>query len=77
MPEERAKVNSRRGVLICGSYGHGNAGDEAILDAQAASGSSGKCRPASTVARPAFCIPTSIERVRRFAFPMRVSSPVI
>ena len=33
MPEERAKVNSRRGVLICGSYGHGNAGDEAILEA--------------------------------------------
>ena len=33
MPKERAKVNSRRGILICGSYGHGNAGDEAILEA--------------------------------------------
>lgn len=27
------KVNNRRGVLICGAYGMGNAGDEAILDA--------------------------------------------
>jgi len=26
-------VNRRGGVLICGSYGHGNAGDEAILEA--------------------------------------------
>jgi len=37
LPEERAKVNSRRGILICGSYGHGNAGDEAILEAIIAS----------------------------------------
>ena len=37
MPKERAKVNSRRGILICGSYGHGNAGDEAILEAIIAS----------------------------------------
>lgn len=27
------KQNNRRGVLICGAYGMGNAGDEAILDA--------------------------------------------
>ena len=27
------KLNTRRGVLICGAYGHGNAGDEAILEA--------------------------------------------
>ena len=33
MRQERSKVNKRRGVLICGSYGHGNAGDEAILEA--------------------------------------------
>ena len=33
MSEERTKKNTRRGVLICGSYGHGNAGDEAILEA--------------------------------------------
>ena len=33
MSEARAKKNNRRGVLICGSYGHGNAGDEAILEA--------------------------------------------
>ena len=26
-------ARERRGVLICGAYGHGNAGDEAILDA--------------------------------------------
>ena len=30
MPEN---TNKRRGLLICGSYGHGNAGDEAILEA--------------------------------------------
>ena len=27
------KQNKRRGVLICGAYGYGNAGDEAILEA--------------------------------------------
>ncbi|MCL1828536.1 MAG: polysaccharide pyruvyl transferase CsaB [Oscillospiraceae bacterium] len=27
------KQNKRAGVLICGAYGHGNAGDEAILEA--------------------------------------------
>lgn len=27
------KQNNRRGVLICGAYGHGNAGDDAILEA--------------------------------------------
>jgi polysaccharide pyruvyl transferase CsaB len=27
------KQNNRRGVVICGAYGHGNAGDEAILEA--------------------------------------------
>ncbi|MGE4353367.1 MAG: polysaccharide pyruvyl transferase CsaB [Oscillospiraceae bacterium] len=30
---ERINKNKRHGVLICGSYGHGNAGDEAILEA--------------------------------------------
>jgi polysaccharide pyruvyl transferase CsaB len=33
LSDARTKKNKRRGVLICGSYGHGNAGDEAILDA--------------------------------------------
>lgn len=34
MPElSSKKTNKRRGVIICGSYGHGNAGDEAILEA--------------------------------------------
>ena len=27
------KKNKRRGIVVCGSYGHGNAGDEAILEA--------------------------------------------
>ncbi len=33
MSAVRNKQNNRRGVLICGAYGHGNAGDEAILEA--------------------------------------------
>ena len=33
MAGKREKANTRRGVLICGAYGHGNAGDEAILEA--------------------------------------------
>ena len=33
MGTRREKPNSRSGVLICGAYGHGNAGDEAILEA--------------------------------------------
>ncbi len=33
MDNRGGKVNSRAGVLICGAYGMGNAGDEAILDA--------------------------------------------
>ncbi len=33
MAGKREKQNTRRGVLICGAYGHGNAGDEAILEA--------------------------------------------
>jgi len=31
-----AEKQNRRGVLICGAYGHGNAGDDAILDAMLA-----------------------------------------
>lgn len=31
--EKKEAGISRRGVLICGAYGHGNAGDEAILEA--------------------------------------------
>lgn len=31
MARERNQPNTREGVLICGAYGHGNAGDEAIL----------------------------------------------
>lgn len=30
---KKGEKNNRRGVLICGAYGMGNAGDEAILDA--------------------------------------------
>ncbi len=37
MAEARNQPNTRRGVLICGAYGHGNAGDEAILEAIVAS----------------------------------------
>ena len=37
MAQNRNQPNSRRGVLICGAYGHGNAGDEAILEAIVAS----------------------------------------
>ena len=33
MAGKSGKENNRRGVLICGAYGHGNAGDEAILEA--------------------------------------------
>ena len=33
MDNRGGKVNNRAGVLICGAYGMGNAGDEAILDA--------------------------------------------
>ena len=33
MAGKSEKPNTRRGVLICGAYGHGNAGDEAILEA--------------------------------------------
>ena len=33
MSGKSEKPNTRRGVLICGAYGHGNAGDEAILEA--------------------------------------------
>ncbi len=33
MSGKKEKPNTRRGVLICGAYGHGNAGDEAILEA--------------------------------------------
>ena len=33
MDNRPGKVNSKAGVLICGAYGMGNAGDEAILDA--------------------------------------------
>ncbi len=33
MAGKSGKPNTRRGVLICGAYGHGNAGDEAILEA--------------------------------------------
>ncbi len=29
--EQRKKENKRDGVIICGAYGHGNAGDDAIL----------------------------------------------
>jgi len=32
-PGKRKRDNERRGVLICGAYGHGNAGDDAILEA--------------------------------------------
>jgi len=31
--EEENRTHSKHGVLICGAYGHGNAGDEAILEA--------------------------------------------
>ena len=30
---KKGAATDRRGVLICGAYGHGNAGDEAILEA--------------------------------------------
>ncbi len=33
MAAVKRKLNNKRGVLICGAYGHGNAGDEAILEA--------------------------------------------
>lgn len=33
MARKRNQPNTRKGVLICGAYGHGNAGDEAILEA--------------------------------------------
>lgn len=33
MNAEKNKRNKKSGVLICGAYGHGNAGDEAILEA--------------------------------------------
>lgn len=33
MSKAQSKQNSRRGVLICGAYGLGNAGDDAILEA--------------------------------------------
>lgn len=33
MENEKEKHNNRSGVLICGAYGMGNAGDEAILEA--------------------------------------------
>ena len=33
MGDTATKKNNRRGILICGAYGHGNAGDEAILEA--------------------------------------------
>lgn len=33
MGAKSEKYGARRGVLICGAYGHGNAGDEAILEA--------------------------------------------
>ncbi len=33
MTAVRSKQNNRRGALVCGAYGHGNAGDEAILEA--------------------------------------------
>ncbi len=33
MAEKSGKADNKRGVLICGAYGHGNAGDEAILEA--------------------------------------------
>ena len=38
---------------------------QAMAQSMAASGICGKCRVASTVASPAFCIPTSMDRVRR------------
>ena len=33
MKNAAKKPNTRRGVTICGAYGHGNTGDEAILEA--------------------------------------------
>jgi polysaccharide pyruvyl transferase CsaB len=33
MGKAEKKENNRRGVLICGAYGYGNAGDDAILEA--------------------------------------------
>ena len=31
--QRQRKVNNRSGIVICGSYGLGNAGDESILKA--------------------------------------------
>ena len=45
-------------------------------DAIAASGIAGKCLAERTVASPAFCIPTSIETVRRLAFENLAKRPV-
>lgn len=45
-------------------------------DAIAASGIAGKCLADRTVARPAFCIPTSIETVRHFDFENFAKRPV-
>lgn len=33
LQREKTKRNERQGVLICGAYGHGNSGDDAILEA--------------------------------------------
>ena len=41
------------------------------------SGWAAKKVPASTVARPAFCIPTSIDKVRFFAMLNRASRPAV
>ena len=44
-------------------------------EATAASGIAGKCLPASTVASPAFCMPTSMEIVRRLGCVNRAATP--
>ena len=46
-------------------------------DAIAASGIAGKCLADRTVARPAFCIPTSIETVRHLEFENFARRPVM
>ena len=33
MGKSEKKQNRRAGILVCGAYGHGNAGDEAVLEA--------------------------------------------
>ena len=46
-------------------------------EAMAASGIAGKCFAERTVASPAFCMPTSIAMVRRFAFENFAKSPIM